>query len=939
MLLLLLSALAAEGDLYVSDFGGNRVLRFDGATGALVETVVSTGLNGAAGIAFRDNGELLVGSGAANTVRRYAADDFTDLGTWSSGGVSNTRGIAVGPNGNLFVLSRSTNAVIEYDSCSGALVGTFASSDLNAPIGLDFADNGDLFVTSLGNDRVVHFDSSGNRVRSLTAGVSDPLHVLVVDGQVLVGNAGTNEILAFDATTGAANGVWASGMNRPAGMAEGPNGNVYVGNEFDQEVVELDRATGALVRVFVAAGAVTPWDIHFEPPRLYDGPVDMPGFLAADWATADQPMTLSFGANGELFVGKQGVPNTGQLDVITRVPPGGGTGTGYGTAILDPDTVYYDAVGLFSGVPGAVVVGGICAGAQGCYDAIRPDQTTVRLFGPSSSFFNPFDIVLHPDGRLLATDHDLDEVQELGSTGPSTLYAAGRGAAYIDVRTNGDILTTDLLGNVRVHDAAGTLIDPAFVTGLGTAPPIAVGPATGSWNGDLYAVDETLDRLIRVDDAGTITTIGEGFCGEIGDMVFHEDALYVSFIDRDTIVRIEPDELPPPPPVCAARPADMALWWTGDTTAVDRVTGASPTGGTPSFGPGLVGDAFALSGGITFPDMPALQPGNSYTVMLWIRGDLDDQPAVWTVLDKSHGAAFDGASTGWAYQGRGGALSFHMGADATLPGVYNTVGSSGTVLDGDWHHVAMTWSYEAMTPTQRFYRDGVLVHEIEPTGPAVDNTGPLTLGNWTAGGRAFDGAVDDVLVFARALDPLEIADIHAASSEGLCDATCGDGVCDPADEDGTTCAADCVEVCNGVDDDADGQADEDNVCGCHFGAFLDSEYAGCARQVTFDQAQTICGNFGYGMVQIDSAEEERQIVRRLRNTWDDRIWWLGATDRDEEGTFTWLSGDPVTYASWEPGQPDAHLASQDCLGLWANPGTWYDMRCERRMSFICERPR
>jgi hypothetical protein len=36
----------------------------------------------------------------------------------------------------------------------------------------------------------------------------------------------------------------------------------------------------------------------------------------------------------------------------------------------------------------------------------------------------------------------------------------------------------------------------------------------------------------------------------------------------------------------------------------------------------------------------------------------------------------------------------------------------------------------------------------------------------------------------------------------------------------------------------------------------------------------------------------------------DRSLWIGLTDAGHEGTFTWVSGEPVTYTNWLPGQPD-----------------------------------
>jgi hypothetical protein len=168
-------------------------------------------------------------------------------------------------------------------------------------------------------------------------------------------------------------------------------------------------------------------------------------------------------------------------------------------------------------------------------------------------------------------------------------------------------------------------------------------------------------------------------------------------------------------------------------------------------------------------------------------------------------------------------------------------------------------------------------------------------------------------------------------------ATCGDGVCSVIDGEDATCPADCTERCDASDNDLDGDIDEDNVCACRTGTFNGSDYQACLRQVTRDQAQSICEMDGYDLVTLATSLEDDDIQTRLENAFPGRIWWIGANDRDAEGSFLWPGGTPLTYEAFAPGQPDDFGGDQDCVGMRPDQGLWYDMRCDRQMSFVCER--
>ena len=78
-------------------------------------------------------------------------------------------------------------------------------------------------------------------------------------GYMYVASEYTNQVLQYNATTGAYLGVFVTagsgGISGPYGMTFGPDGNLYVSGRNSNNVVEYNGTTGALIGTFVAAGS------------------------------------------------------------------------------------------------------------------------------------------------------------------------------------------------------------------------------------------------------------------------------------------------------------------------------------------------------------------------------------------------------------------------------------------------------------------------------------------------------------------------------------------------------------------------------------------------------------------------------------------------------------------------------------------------------------
>lgn len=244
--------------------------------------------------------------------------------------------------------------------------------------------------------------------------------------------------------------------------------------------------------------------------------------------------------------------------------------------------------------------------------------------------------------------------------------------------------------------------------------------------------------------------------------------------------------LPAHAQTCAPQPPGMIAWWPLDGSPADIVDNNNPSstvGVSYQQGQVLQGATFSQTsplGGILIPE-GTLTP-QKFTVDAWVKvvGPSPDPTPPYNdahgsyIVAKPWNAYWPTIALTWsAYTYR---FRFEFGRWGNNPGFIDSAsGGPGTVgpvnygPDGQFHHVAGTYD----GATYRLYVDGDLKGSVNDATPVDYNGIPWTIGTnyfTNSANRTFNGVIDEVEIFNRALDQSEIQALYAAGTAGKCKA-------------------------------------------------------------------------------------------------------------------------------------------------------------------------
>ncbi len=120
----------------------------------------------------------------------------------------------------------------------------------------------------------------------------------------------------------------------------------------------------------------------------------------------------------------------------------------------------------------------------------------------------------------------------------------------------------------------------------------------------------------------------------------------------------------------------------------------------------------------------------------------------------------------------------------------------------------------------------------------------------------------------------------------------------------------------------------------HYYAFFTSGLLP-SQAINAAQGMSYLGSTGH-LVTIATAAERNFLLSTFAALWPSQaLVTIGFTDTTQEGTFRWVTGEPVTYTAWFPGEPNNTAGAEDYVGMRAT-GLWFDTNNVDFVPYIVE---
>lgn len=458
-------------------------------------------------------------------------------------------GVAVDAAGNVFIADTSNHRVRRVDAATGIIstaVGNgiqglgcdacaATSANLSLPMDVAVDAAGNLYVLERGGP--FFFGGGGHRIRRVAAATGTITTV-----------AGTGGAAGFSGDGGPAT---SARLSSPSALALDAAGNLFIADSGNHRIRRVTAATGIIITV--AGNGLFGFGGDGGP---------------ATSASLAFPLGVVVDSAGNLYVADTNNRRIRKVDSSNVITTIAGNGNPGGTGDGGPATSA--TFGTLSGV---------AVGASG--DLLVADQGTLRvrevvassglirtIAGNGTARFSgdgyaatgaslnfPLGVAVDGSGILYLSDGASNRVRRVDANGTITTFVGGgiRGSVAtpyaLAVDASGNLYIADQANHrIKKVDHAGTVSTVAGTGARGFSGD--AGPATSALlnfpsgvaadaSGNIYVADSHNHRVRKVDPAGVITTVADGFSFPRGVAVDSAGNLYIADTGRCRIRKVD----------------------------------------------------------------------------------------------------------------------------------------------------------------------------------------------------------------------------------------------------------------------------------------------------------------------------------------------------------------------------------------------------------------
>uniref|UniRef100_A0AAG5D626 C-type lectin domain-containing protein n=1 Tax=Anopheles atroparvus TaxID=41427 RepID=A0AAG5D626_ANOAO len=123
-------------------------------------------------------------------------------------------------------------------------------------------------------------------------------------------------------------------------------------------------------------------------------------------------------------------------------------------------------------------------------------------------------------------------------------------------------------------------------------------------------------------------------------------------------------------------------------------------------------------------------------------------------------------------------------------------------------------------------------------------------------------------------------------------------------------------------------------------------YIPISRTSDWFGAVAYCRSVDMEMAEVLNAAEAEALRETIAEEFDPdtEFYWIGANDLGLQARYNWaLTGRPVTYTNWAPGEPNNAREEGDerpmerCVAVGKATLEWNDFLCKQEKKFVCQK--